>query len=84
MSDNKQDLRILRLYEVSRKGSTKYDEHHGFVVAAYNEEDAREVAQGGASGDSFPKKQNQIICNWLGVAALHVERGVILDSFRGA
>jgi hypothetical protein len=68
----------LYLYKVLNANKVGYDDWVGFVVAAYNEEDALKVIE-----EEHPSLEGLPSINWVVtlIGNALTDRGVILDSF---
>ncbi len=78
----------LKLYLVTRNDYTNYDEYYGFVVAAYNKQDARYTSPFGQKfapgSDYWAADIKDVIVNEIGIASSNITAGVVFASFRGS
>jgi hypothetical protein len=77
---------MMKLYKITRTESTDYDEVAGFVIAASNEDEVRELAaeQCGVEGAEAWDSPRRTTLVHLGTALKGTEAGVIIrDYLRG-
>ncbi len=72
----------MNLYVLKMK-DVDWDQYRGFVVAAEDEAEARQIAQGRA--DDFDQDfLNGGTCDLVGLASLDVTSGIILSDYKNA
>jgi hypothetical protein len=78
----------MNLYLIERKGTTDYDEYAGFVIAASNEVEARNLAteedsypHGGGAGKAW-LDGDFADCKLIATSATHETAQVVLSDFR--
>lgn len=77
--------KVLKLWLISQDDNTGHDTYDSAVVAAYTEDEARQINPGGGwedGCDTWCETPEQVTVEYLGIAAtLGMEPGVVLSSF---
>lgn len=76
--------KILKLWLISQDDNTGYDTYDSAVVAAYTEDEARQINPDGNWGELWSgwcKTPGQVTVEFLGIATPSIEPGIVLSSF---
>lgn len=73
----------MKLYLLTRNDKTGYDEYLGYVIAADNETQARDIAAANAADEGVEVWNSQLDCNvtLLAINSTKREAGIVLESF---
>lgn len=73
----------LKLWLISQSENTGYDSFDSAVVAAYTEEEAKQINPDGKWSTNFAwcSSPDEVHVEYLGIATEGVEPGIVLSSF---
>lgn len=76
--------KVLKLWLINQSVNNGYDTFDSAVVAAYTEDEARQINPDGSWGELWSgwcKTPEQVTVEYLGIATQSMEPGIVLSSF---
>lgn len=75
-------MKTLKLYLISQNANSDYDTYDSAVVAAYDEEEARNTHPDGDWEYNYSwAEPEEVSVKYIGIATTDIEPGVVLASF---
>jgi hypothetical protein len=74
----------MKLYKLSQDTNNWYDTYDSCIVAAENKEEAVKINPSGKWGEKYSSwcfSVEDVECQYIGEAAEHITKGVVLASF---
>ena len=73
---------VLKLFKISQNSNTDYDTYDSAIVAAYDEEEARNTHPDGDWECNYTwSEPDEVSVKYIGIATEDIEAGVVLASF---